>query len=188
MTRLAIIRHGQTDWNAERLIQGRTDIPLNDRGRAQALLAVEALREGGWVRVVSSNLRRAEETAEIIALALGLEPPMTHPGLTERDYGVAEGMPVADFHARYDGGAPIPGAETHEHLTNRVLTALTDLVAQEPEWPTIVVTHGGLITSLLAHASGGPLQRPSERIGYASVTLFSIVNAGLALSVARLSD
>ncbi|MCD1267441.1 histidine phosphatase family protein [Microbacterium sp. MEC084] len=182
MTLLALVRHGQTDWNAERRIQGRTDIPLNDTGRAQDLLAAEALRDGGWQRIASSTLGRATETAEIIASALGLEPPATHPGLMERDYGVAEGTLVADFHARYDGGVPVPGAETHEELTERALAALAEVVAQEPDAPTIVVAHGGVIRGLLGHASNGALPRPGERIDNASVTLFRMTDDGLVLA------
>ncbi len=182
VTLLALVRHGQTDWNAGRRIQGRTDVPLNNMGRAQALLAASALRDGGWERVASSTLCRAGETAEIIASALGLEPPVTHPGLVERDYGVAEGTAVADFRARYGSGALIPGAETNERLIVRTLTALIDLVAQEPEVPTVVVAHGGVIHALLGHVSGGTLSQPGGRIENGSVTVFRMINAGLRLA------
>ena len=69
----AFIRHGQTDWNREGLLQGSSDIPLNDTGRAQARDALMTLRSMPWDVVVSSPLRRARETAQIIADALGLE-------------------------------------------------------------------------------------------------------------------
>lgn len=188
MTLLALVRHGQTDWNAERRIQGRTDIPLNDTGRAQALQAADALREGGWERMVSSTLRRASETAEIIASTLGLEPPATHEGLMERDYGIAEGTLVADFHRRYDDGTPVPGAETHEQLTKRALRALAEITADGREAPTVVVAHGGVIRGLLGHASRGALPRPGERIDNASVTLFRMTDGRLALAAADLES
>lgn len=186
MTLLALVRHGQTDWNAALRIQGRTDIPLNDTGRAQALLAAEALRDDGWERVASSTLLRARETAEIIASALGLERPLTHPGLMERDYGVAEGTLVADFRARYGEGLPVPGAETHEELTERALAAIEEVVSQAPDVPTVVVAHGGVIRSLLLHATDGALPRPGERIENASVTLFRLTDDGLTIAAADL--
>ena len=182
MTLLAFVRHGQTDWNLALRIQGRTDIPLNDTGRAQALLAAERLRDGGYDRIVASPLQRARETAAIIASDLGLDEPRTHLGLAERDYGEGEGMLVADFRARY-GHGPVPGAETHEQLTRRALAALTDVAADggpgEDE-RLIVVAHGGLIRAVVGHASGGTQPRPGERIENGSVTLLRLSGGELA--------
>lgn len=185
MTLLAVVRHGQTDWNFERRIQGRTDIPLNDTGRAQALVAAEALRDGGWTRTASSTLRRASETAQIIADALGLDSPTTYPGLVERDYGVGEGTLVADFHARYPSGV-VPGGESLEELAERALQALGEVVADAPDQPTIVVAHGGVIRALLGIATDGALPRPGERVDNASVTLFRLDSDGLTLESASL--
>lgn len=185
MTLLALVRHGQTDWNFERRIQGRTDIPLNDTGRAQALLAADALRDGGWKRVASSTLQRASETAQIIADALGLEAPTTYPGLVERDYGVGEGTLVSDFHARYSAGE-VPGGETLEQLAERALQALGSVVSDAPGEPAIVVAHGGVIRALLGIATDGALPRPGERIDNASVTVFRLTSEGLSLESASL--
>lgn len=187
MTLLALVRHGQTDWNAERRIQGRTDIPLNDTGRAQALLAADTLRDGGWTRIVASPLRRASETAEIIAGALGLDAPATYPGLVERDYGVGEGTLVDDFHARY-GGGPVPGGETVEQLAQRAFEALGDVASDAPGDATIVVAHGGVIRALIGLATDGALPRPGERIENASVTVFRLNQDGLALESASLTS
>ncbi|GAA1728907.1 histidine phosphatase family protein [Microbacterium paludicola] len=185
MTLLALVRHGQTDWNFDRRIQGRTDIPLNDTGRAQALLAAEALRDGGWTRIASSTLQRASETAQIIADSLGLDAPKTYAGLVERDYGIGEGTLVSDFHARYDTGVA-PGGETLEELAERVLAALGEVAADSAGEPTIVVAHGGVIRSLLGIATDGALPRPGERIDNASVTVFRLTSDGLALESASL--
>ncbi len=179
------MRHGQTDWNAERRIQGRTDIPLNDTGRAQALLAAEALREGGWARVTSSTLQRASETARIIADALGLQAPTTYAGLVERDYGVGEGTLVSDFHERYGTGV-VPGGESTDELAERALRALGAVVEHAPGEPTVVVAHGGVIRVLLGLATDGALPRPGERIDNASVTLFRLTADGLVLESASL--
>jgi probable phosphoglycerate mutase len=183
VTLLALVRHGQTDWNAELRIQGRTDIPLNDTGRAQAALAAQSLRDGGWQRVASSTLVRARETARVIADALGLDEPAAYPGLVERDYGVGEGMLVADFREQY-GTGPVPGAETVEELAARALEGLGAVAADAPDQPTVVVAHGGVIRALLSLATDGALPRPGERVENGSVTLFRLTPEGLALESA----
>ncbi|GAA3660591.1 histidine phosphatase family protein [Microbacterium marinilacus] len=180
MTLLALLRHGQTDWNFERRVQGRTDIPLNDTGRAQALVAADTLRGGDWTRIVASPLRRAEETAEIIASVLELDAPSTHAGLVERDYGQGEGVLVADFFARW-GDGPVPGAETLDELATRAHDAIAEVAAVAPAEPTIVVAHGGLIRSLIGLATDGRLPAPGERLENASVTLFALEDSGLEL-------
>lgn len=182
MTLLALVRHGQTDWNAERRMQGRTDIPLNDRGRAQAVLAAANLCDGRWGRVVSSPMSRARETAEIIASELSLEQPVVYPGLVERDYGVAEGTPVAEFHTRYGSGNPVPDAETINQLIDRVMKTLVSVVEKQPRVPTIVVAHGGIIRELVTQVSAGFLPRPGQRIENGSVTQFELTNSGLSLT------
>ena len=186
MTLLALVRHGQTDWNAERRIQGRTDIPLNDTGRAQALLAADNLRDGGWTRIVSSSLGRARETAEIIADALGIDGPTTYPDLVERDYGVGEGTLVPDFHARFGHGA-VPGGETPEQLAARVLEGITRVAADADGEPTIVVAHGGVIRALLGIATDGELPRPGERVENAAVNVFRFSDDTLLLQSADLT-
>ena len=185
MTLLALVRHGQTDWNFELRIQGRTDIPLNDTGRAQALLAAETLRDGGWTRITSSTLQRAKETAQIIADELGLDGPETYPGLVERDYGIGEGSLVADFHERYPTGEA-PDSESVDALTERVRDALREVAADADGRPTIVVAHGGVIRALLRIATDGALPRPGERVENASVTVFRHTADGLSLESASL--
>ncbi|HEX7834200.1 MAG TPA: histidine phosphatase family protein, partial [Pseudolysinimonas sp.] len=97
----AFIRHGQTDWNRDDRLQGSTDIPLNDAGRAQAHEAAELLRSGDWEAVVSSPLVRARETAQIIADQLRIELGPAYPELVERDYGSLEGESSSEWVARH---------------------------------------------------------------------------------------
>src|ERR1700744_3579732 len=86
-----LVRHGQTDWNAERRTQGWTDIPLNATGREQALDAAAPLAEPRVATVISSDLSRARKPAEPIAARAGV-PLVLEPALRERGFGVAEGM------------------------------------------------------------------------------------------------
>lgn len=191
MTVITLVRHGQTDWNLGRRIQGSTDIPLNDTGRAQALETAVALRAEvrGDTIVVASDLSRASETAEIIAAELGLAAPRLYPELRERSYGEAEGMLIDDVPGRF-GSADrnaIPGAENSADLRARGVRALR-LVTRDARALTapeathvIAVSHGALISELIRHASGGTLPLPGERLANASRHSFVVDGSGLRL-------
>lgn len=177
MTLLTLVRHGETDWNRDRRIQGSTDIPLNDTGRTQAQEAAALLRaqlDTSSVApiVVSSDLSRARETAQIIAAELDLPAPRTYPALRERAYGEAEGVEASEFIRRWGDwhSAEIPGAEPWPQLRRRGLRALDQVVrdARRATAPAaasvIVVTHGAMIRELLRHATGGELPPVGERL------------------------
>ncbi|PXA71941.1 histidine phosphatase family protein [Cryobacterium arcticum] len=153
-TTFALVRHGQTDWNAAGRIQGATDIPLNDVGRGQANDAVAPLSEFEWDFVVASPLVRAAETAEIIAADLELEVTRHLPGLVERNYGPAEGLSASpELDALRVGGeyGSFRGAEPAQSVSDRGLEALRSLAEDYPGARIIVVCHGTLIRlSLIA--------------------------------------
>ncbi|MDV6332774.1 histidine phosphatase family protein [Asticcacaulis sp. 201] len=88
-----VLRHGQTDWNVQARLQGSTDIPLNDTGRAQAHVAADILKDQGLTRIVASPLSRALETAQIVGAACALEP-IIDDRLIERNFGLFEGMTI----------------------------------------------------------------------------------------------
>lgn len=180
MTTFILVRHGETDWNRDRRIQGSTDIPLNDAGRQQARDAAAALREtlnpALPAVVVASDLARARETADIIAAELGLPAPHLYPELRERGYGVAEGMSVDEYFERWGDwhGTDVPEAETRSALRERALGGLTK-VSRDVRRATapgaasvIVVTHGALIREVIRHASGGTLPLEGEKLANAS--------------------
>lgn len=178
MTTLILVRHGETDWNRDRRIQGSTDIPLNDTGRAQAGDAATALRDTLELPtfVVSSDLSRARETAEIIAAELDLPTPRQYPQLRERSYGIAEGMRIEEYFERWGDwqGADVPEAESPEELRERAVAGLSVVVndVRRTTAPAaasvIVVTHGALIREVIRHASGGTLPLDGERLPNAS--------------------
>ncbi len=161
MTTLYLVRHGETDWNAQRRIQGSTDIPLNDAGRAQAAAAGRLLAQVGCEAVMTSPLSRAFETATIIADELGLPDPICLSTLVERSYGEAEGLDWQEVDARFPGDTVVPGRETREEVTARVVPALLELAVAHPEKAVVVVTHGGVIRSVLnlvdPHTDHGPI-------------------------------
>lgn len=157
LTMFALVRHGQTDWNAERRLQGSTDIPLNDVGRGQARDAVGILAPYEWDAIVSSPLSRAAETADLIAEGLGLTVARRVPELTERSFGPAEGMQAGpELEAlRVPGG--FKGAESEDEAADRGLAALEALAEEFRGQRLLVVTHGTLLRVSLSRAIGQTL-------------------------------
>ncbi len=161
---IAIVRHGETDWNLARRIQGRTEVPLNATGRLQAeatgrLLASREVREqwGEWSALHSSPLARAIETARIVGTGIGLDTdPRIDDALWERDFGPAEGVSVIDAHERWPG-LVIPGSESLEVLAERAAAAFDRLLAEAPG--SIVVAHGTMIRAGLSHLTGAEVPR-----------------------------
>ena len=151
--RLVLVRHGETDWNQERRLQGRTDNPLNGVGRAQARTAGLLLAADPWSVVVSSPLLRAVQTAHIIADVAGLQPAGTIPELIERDYGPAEGLHLNGL-AEPQMTAALGIGEPEQAVAHRGLAALRSLAAQFPGQRIIAVAHGTLIRLTLAQLTG----------------------------------
>ncbi|MCU1529592.1 MAG: hypothetical protein JWP75_3355 [Frondihabitans sp.] len=156
--RLELIRHGQTDWNSHDQLQGSSDIPLNDTGRAQAHAAAALLADYEWSAIVSSPLMRARETAEIIAAELGIELGAAYPELIERDYASREGT-VATTKIPDEPGGSFPDIEPRESVAARGLGALQDirdtrLPLDGDDSNIIVVCHGTIIRFTLAAILG----------------------------------
>jgi probable phosphoglycerate mutase len=159
LTTLALVRHGQTDWNAQRRLQGSTDIPLNEVGRGQARDAVAVLSDYKWDAIVSSPLSRAAETANLIAAGLGLSVDRLLPELAERSFGPAEGLqagPELDALRTADGG--FRGAESEDEAAARGLAALEALAEEFRGRRVLVVAHGTLLRVSLGLAIGRTLQ------------------------------
>ena len=163
MTRLLLVRHAQSTWNAQERWQGWADPPLSALGERQAAEAATRLAGLGLGSAVASDLERARRTAEILADALSLGPPHTDPGLRERDVGDWAGHTSSEVDERWPGVreawragkllAP-PGGEPNDVFAGRVLEALERVVARpaaDAEDPVLVVTHGGVIRVLLRH-------------------------------------
>jgi probable phosphoglycerate mutase len=148
LTRTAFwfLRHGETDWNAQGLSQGRTDIPLNAVGLAQAERAARTLRGSGIATIVASPLVRARRTAEIAAAALDL-PVALDDDLAEVNFGEQEGQPMGDWYDDWIAGTYTPaGGETFEALLARAVAAVNRAVAKPA--PVLVVAHGALFRAL----------------------------------------
>lgn len=149
-TRVLLVRHGQSTWNAQGRWQGHADPPLSDLGRVQAAAAANAL--GALDAVVSSDLHRATETAAVIAGVLGIGPVLADERLRERDAGVWTGLTRVEIEAGWPGFLADErrpdGWERSKVVSLRALAALHDLHAQMPGADVVVVTHSGVIRSV----------------------------------------
>ncbi|WP_149956969.1 histidine phosphatase family protein [Zafaria cholistanensis] len=152
--RIALVRHGETDWNAQGRLQGSRDIPLNDAGRSQARQAGVALGRGRWDLLVSSTLQRAAESADIIGALIGLEATHRLPDLVERSYGAAEGHIVQGL-SRPQVEALLATGEPEASVAARGVGAIGRLVSEYPGRRIVVVAHGTLIRLTLDAVLGG---------------------------------
>ena len=170
MTRFFLVRHGETEWNRIRRIQGISDIPLNDTGRAQAAALGDILVGHRFDLLVSSPLSRALETASIIADRLGMPKPLIIDDLIERNYGDAEGSSGADLDIKYPPGTDIPGREERSDVQKRVVRVLQDLAIRHPHADVLAVAHGGVIRSVVEHAAPGQYDEPITNCSVHSFT------------------
>lgn len=169
-TRLLLVRHGETAWNADGRIQGHLDIALNEIGRAQAgRLAAKLRDEGERIDLIySSDLARARQTAQAVADATGV-PLRATPGLRERCFGVFQGRRFADVEAelpqdaerwrrRDPHWAPPGGGESLLQFKERITQVVCGLAAQNMGKHVAMFTHGGVLDVLYRAATGASLQ------------------------------
>ncbi len=148
MPTLLLVRHGETDWNADGRLQGHTDRPLNDFGRRQARQLADELADEKLEAIYASDLARARETAEIVGERVRL-PVVLDPDLREKDWGTWEGLtPVERDRVEFVG-------ETTEAHEERILRALRRISERHPgDKCLLVVTHGGSMRRVQTAAIG----------------------------------
>ncbi len=180
LTRLCIVRHGETTWNAERRLQGHLDIELNENGIAQAQATGRALSDQRFAAAYSSDLQRARRTAACIWS--GPEDRInTHPGLRERHYGHFQGLTYEQAHTRFPddyarflsrdaGFAFEDGGESLTAFAARIAAALLEIVERHPGEQILIVTHGGVLDIIHRLSTGKSLDSPRD---------FTIPNAAL---------
>lgn len=164
-----LARHGETDWNRIGRWQGHSDIELNDDGRAQARALAAALADRGLGQVCSSDLARANETAQIVARELAIGTVSVEAGLRERCFGIFEGLTRDECSERYPDDwaaycselrtAP-RGAEDPHAVALRMRSAVLRLATMHSESSAIlIVSHGGAMRAFL-HAISAVLPPP----------------------------
>lgn len=180
VTRICFVRHGETDWNIERRMQGHIDLPLNANGEAQARALGPAFSAFRADALYSSDLTRARQTAQPIADVLGLSLQTT-PLLREQHFGRCEGKVFAEIAAAHpeDAQALISrdpdyvtpgGGESRRQHEARILDYVADLLARHEGQSLIVVTHGGVLDVIYRRVHGLPPDAPRD---------YPIPNAGL---------
>jgi probable phosphoglycerate mutase len=157
VTTILLARHGETDWNRDLRVQGHSDTPLNETGRAQARELARSLAAEPIHAIYASDLARARETAEIVAEARKLEVS-SEPGLRERSFGSWEGLTRQEIDDRF-GARSTHDGESDEAVRVRMLAAVHRIVASHPAEVVLVVSHGGALNSIWHHASGDRLER-----------------------------
>jgi broad specificity phosphatase PhoE len=186
VTELLLVRHGETDWNRESRFQGHADPPLNDLGRTQAAELATTLAGEELTAVYSSPLRRAFETAEVIAAQRGLTPVPVE-GLREVDVGSWQSLTRAEveqrfpeqFHRWLDHGRGWEDGETYEQMGERVIATLRELAARHEGGRIVGVTHGGPIRAALALSAGishAEARRRGPAVGNCFVARFAVAN------------
>ena len=179
VTRICIVRHGETDWNVEKRIQGHIDISLNEEGLAQAEATAAGLTKHAFDAAYSSDLDRAWQTAQAVGRRQRVEVRRA-PGLRERHYGVLQGLTTAEIAVRYPKAYAHYLARTPDHdfktgeslvdFAARIVAAIEALAANHPGETLLLVSHGGVLDICYRKATGRDL---------AAVRDFSIPNAAL---------
>jgi probable phosphoglycerate mutase len=166
MTRILLVRHGESEWNALGRWQGQADPPLTELGLRQAKHAAASI--GAVDAVVASDLQRARVTAEVIASQLGIGPVEVDPDLRERDAGEWQGLTRTQIHTQWPGYLPDdpvhgtasskgrltrrpPSYEDDGHLVDRALRSLHRMADVVGHGEVLAVTHGGLIHAVEHH-------------------------------------
>jgi broad specificity phosphatase PhoE len=177
--RIMLVRHGETQWNLENRIVGHTEIGLDPTGQRQVELLARALGEEKVDAIYSSPLRRAVETANVIAKEHGLDV-VTDDALKEVDAGELDGVAIEEVVRRYGNfweawvkgvdTLRMPGGETMGELQHRAWSVITRVVGDHPDETVILVSHTLTILSILTKALGMPLEDFRRlRLGLASI-------------------
>lgn len=171
MTELILIRHGETAWNRERRMQGQTDTPLSDIGRAQAAAVGARLAQHPFDALYSSDLSRAYDTAAAISRASGREI-RREPALRERTFGIFEGLTYSEMaerypalHERFSQREPdyaVPGGESPRQFYERSLACLNAIAQAHAGQCVVVVTHGLVLDTLHRAARNMTLDEKRE--------------------------
>jgi broad specificity phosphatase PhoE len=189
VTTILLARHGETDWNREGRFQGHADPPLNRTGRDQAVELSVALMAEDLAAVYSSPLRRALETAEILAASRELEPVIVA-ALQEVDVGSWSGLTRTEVEQRFpeqyarwlDYGQGWEDGETYDEMGTRVVAALLELAAAHDGERVLAVTHGGPIRAAFAFAAGtshAEARRNGPQVGNVFVAEFAVEDGAL---------
>lgn len=161
VTLFYIVRHGQTNWNIEKKVQGQCDIPINQVGEAQAVETAQLLKQVKFDQIFSSDLVRAKKTAEIVKAERNIKIQLS-PNLRERDYSQFNGAPsekgyeieksIAEWEqSGKTANRPYPNVESDQELCKRILDYLTEIANNYKGATILIVTHAGPLRRILTY-------------------------------------
>lgn len=191
-----LVRHGETDANRTGILQGYMDVPLSQTGRKQAEVMAQALAGVAFAVVYSSDLSRAADTAALISACRAC-PLIVDAGIKEINCGMLQGKTFPqvgelwpDVYSALKADpmdAPRPGGESYREFYNRTVSAFDRIVAANPDSVVAVVTHGGVIRNILAHAKGRPVDPGEPAFANCSISIVTSENGpqGTRLKVAQ---
>ncbi len=195
MLHLMLVRHGETEWNAQSRYQGQMDVPLSALGRRQAELIAGRLAGQRIDAVYASDLKRAWETAQIIVQKSGLQV-LSEPRLRELKFGVLEGLTFDEAQVQYPGmiaawledfNRPPEGGETIELFSARIVSLLDDFKKKHDEQIVLLVAHGGSLSEILRVVLG--LSREKRwYLEMENASLSEVLIAEDFVSLKRLND
>lgn len=174
MTKICIVRHGETDWNSLGKLQGRVDIPLNSIGILQAEECRDFLKLTDWNVIITSPLKRAKETAEIINKEIN-SCIIEMVDFIERHYGEAEGMTVTERNTAFPN-RNYPYQEDRQLLTKRVLDGIKKINQLYHGKNVLLVAHGGVINTILAQFSNGEIGSGKTKLVNACISNVELVD------------
>jgi probable phosphoglycerate mutase len=172
-TRILLVRHGETEFNLTRRFQGRIDVPLNKKGKEQALALAKALEHKPLSAIYSSPLIRAMETARLIKTFHPAVPLLPEEGLKEMDLGEIDGMEADDWMSKHPEFAEtwrsrpsrlkMPGGESLQDVQVRAMETLQGVIKSYPEGSTLLLcSHNFVNRTIICQALGLPLDRFRE--------------------------
>ena len=193
-----LVRHGETDWNKYHRFQGRTDVPLNSVGRAQAQAVALALKRVPLTAIYSSPLKRALETAQKIKAYHPTPPIIEVLGLIEMDLGEFDGMEARHWAEKYPdllelwkarpSVMKMPGGEGLKDVRARAVETLESILGKYKKGSQLLlISHNFVITALLCHACGKPLDRFRE-LRQETASLNILYKQGNRLWAERVND
>lgn len=167
ITRICIVRHGETDWNSIGRLQGSTDVPLNEKGIQQAKESGEFLKDWQWDVIITSPLQRAKRTAQIINSYMDI-PLVEMDDFKEKYFGVGEGLTYEERKKLYPDHK-YPNEDDQETFTKRLMNGLEKINQEYYEKKVLLVCHGAVINAILAHLSNGELGYGKTKISNACI-------------------
>jgi broad specificity phosphatase PhoE len=194
LVKIILVRHGETDWNKVRRIQGgESDTPLNENGKRQAEALAAKLKDEKITAVFSSPLQRALKTAQAIAAYHRLEVTAL-PSLIEIKVGELEGRLAADFLLHFDEficgdgcekkSHKPTGGESVEDVQKRAWETITNLAAQNPEGTLVVVSHYFVIMTVICYVLNLPVhQMVRLRLSTGTISAFTMDKGNLRLEL-----